>query len=87
MNNLKSPLLSQFLNAELKDGNTIDKVENGWSKMDTVIRLKNPLNKKRMLKLLTDHPDTLGSFTSNDPHYPKEAGLIHDRESVVGPFK
>lgn len=87
MNKLKSPLLNQFLLAELESGNVIEQVETGWSKMDTVIRLKKALDQDRLDKLLAAHPHTLRSFTNNDPHYPKESGLIDGRESVVGPTK
>ncbi|MDK2935854.1 MAG: hypothetical protein PWP62_862 [Eubacteriaceae bacterium] len=85
MNKLKSSILSHLLEEELAGGNTIDKIESGWSKMDTVIRLKKPLNQEAIKKLLDENPLTLRSFTSNDPHYPKESGLIHKRESIVGP--
>ncbi|WKY44751.1 hypothetical protein Q5O14_01245 [Eubacteriaceae bacterium ES2] len=85
MSNLESSILSRFLDQELARGNTIDKIETGWSKMDTVIRLKKPLNQETITRILDENPQTLRSFTATDPHYPQETGLIHDRESVVGP--
>lgn len=84
MNKFKSKYLNELLDSELSRGNEILREETGWSKMDLVVRLKNPLSADETEAKAAASEGTLRIFSHTDPHDGSEYGVICERESLVG---
>lgn len=84
MAELHSAILRRILAHETERGNIVKDQETGWSRMDTVVRLKNPLDLD-----FAEEAAAGGSeahvFRTRDPHYGNDAGVRDGREAVVGP--
>lgn len=85
MNRLKSAALREVVQHELERGNEIAEYATGWSKMDLVVRLKNPPDPD-FLRVTAKKYSFAHTFQTRDPHYASEAcGIVDDREAVTGP--
>lgn len=82
MRSLRSATLRDVLAHELERGNTVQDEETAWSRMDLVVRMKDPIDEAYAAQAASQVPDARVYHTS-DPHYGTETGVRDGREAVT----